>query len=542
MNATPRIHLLCWATLAATATAACLVQQPRPALYGRVLAGDSTRRLAGAQLIFQPEEDHDVVLLRGWVGAGPRQQAHTDSRGRYRIPSARAGCLLVRHDDTGLGAIVHRAAPNSFQTVQTRPMGELLLPGGKGAVADVLALSPAGERTHLGPWPGPGIRLPEGRYRLLVGSGGRWTEFRCQVVSGRSQKLQAGEKVRSLRLFDGFRGRVTLLGWPRIALPIAAGEVQVPDGPGPRILQVWEQRQGCFLLRQTWIQHRTQTLAASARGLQRLVVQDAHGNPVAGAWCFSCYRDAGGLRIVSRSQSDAGGRAATADVTREPTGFVLVLKRGFALGHAEVFGAGNTANEAVKVTLQPGHRLAVLVLGPRGNPQPAVEVCLEPLAAPWATCRSFTGPKGEVLFKDLPLGEARARLLGTPFLTEAHPLRVTRTPGRVVIQARPGHEIRGRVLLPSGQPAANALVVVRDPRGSTAIGEKIACTGPDGRFTLAGLPAELPLVLTASLEHGGRTWTSKALRVQARTVGLRVQLLAEDRPPPGRGDGKDHDR
>ena len=44
------------------------------------------------------------------------------------------------------------------------------------------------------------------------------------------------------------------------------------------------------------------------------------------------------------------------------------------------------------------------------------------------------------------------------------------------------------MLLPSGRPAANALVMVREPRGSSRLGEKVACTGPDGSFTLSGLP------------------------------------------------------
>jgi len=535
VNPTPQIRLLLWATLA---TATGVAQQPEPALHGLVTT-DSGRPLAGARLTFQPEEDHQVILLRGWVGAGPRQLARTDAHGRYRIRCRSAGCLLVQHEPSGLGAVVYRASPNSFRTVQARPMGELLLPGGEHAVAHVLAMSPAGQQTHLGQWPGPRIRLPEGRYRLLVGSRGSWTESRCQVVSGHRLELQPGPaRHRVLRLYDGFLGRITLQGWPRVALATTTGEVAVPDGPGPRILQVWEERQGCVLLRQVWVQQRTQSLAPSSRALQVLHVEDADGNPVVGASCFSCYQSAGGLRNLSRSQSDGRGLARIADVSREPTGFVLALKKGLALGHAEVFGA----DHAVKVQLQPGHPVPVLVLGPRGNPQPGVEVRLEPAAAPWAACRSFTDPKGQVLFGDLPLGAARARLLGTPFLMEAHPVRVAKGARRTTIQARPGYEIRGRVLLPSGWPAANALVTVREPRGSSPLGEKVACTGPDGSFTLSGLPKELPLVLIASLEHGGRTWTSKALRVAAESLGLRVQLLAEDRPQPGKGNGKDRDR
>jgi len=531
VNAISQIRLLLWATLAA---APCLAQQPGATLHGRVLAADSGTPLAGASLTFQPQEDHQVVLLRGWVGAGPRQIARTDANGRFRIPCGSAGCLLVQHEKRGLGAMVHHATPNSFRTVQARPMGELVLPGGADAVVHILAVSPAGQHTHLGQWSGPRIRLPEGGYRLLVNSRGGWTESRCLVVSARSQELpKAPPKRRILRLYDGFLGRITLQGWPRVALATTADKLRVPDGPGPRILQVWEEREGCVLLRQVWVQQRTQTLAASTRALQFLHVEDAHGKPVVGALCFSCYQSTGGLRIVSRSQSDGRGRAPIADVSKEPTGFVLVLKSGFALGHGEVFGT----DDAIKVQLQPGHPLRMLVLGPRGDPQPRVEVQLQPVAAPWAARRSFTDPKGEVLFQDLPLGAARARLLGTPFLMEAHPVQVAETAKPAIIQARPGYEIRGRVLLPSGQPAANALVLLREARGSSRLTEKVVGTGPDGSFTLAGLPKELQLVLTASLERGGRTWTSRALRVSAGSLGLRVQLLAEDRPEPGKGNG-----
>ncbi len=519
-------RLLLWATLA---TAAVCAQQPGDTLHGRVLAADSGKPVAAATLTFQPEEPHSVVLLQGWVGAGPAQSASTNDRGTYRIGCHGAGTLLVEHD-SGFGALVHRTSPNTFQTVQARLMGELVIPGGADAVAYVLAVSPTGHTTHLGHRPGPRIRLPAGDYRLLVHSD-RWIELRCRVISGRRQVLQPVPASRqTLRLYAGFRGRITLRGWPRVALPQTAGVAPVPDGPGPRILQVWEQRQDAVLLRELWVQQPHQTLSPSSRGLRRLQVHDARGNPLGGAWCFSCYQAPGGLRIVSRSRSNDHGQARIADVSTEPTGFLLVHKRGFALGHAELFGT----RHPITVKLGRGYPIRLVVLGPKALAQAGVEVRLQPTAAPWAACSSFTNPKGEVVFRDLPLGEARARLLGTPFLIQEHILAVTRTGKPATIQARPGFKIQGHVLLPSGQPAANALVMVREPLGSLGLGETVACTGPDGGFTFQGLPKELALVLTASLERAGRTFTSKALGVEAETLDLRVQLLAEDRPQPGK--------
>jgi hypothetical protein len=490
VNATASIRLFLAATLAG---AICLAQQPRSVLVGRVVAAGSGRPLAAAKVTFQPEEGHQVTLLRGWVGAAPRQVTHTDARGRFRIPSQTAGCLLVQHQPSGLGAILHRAAPNSFYKVQARPMGELVLPGAGQATAHVLAVSPAGRETHLGPWPGPRIRLPEGRYRLLVDTGQGWSELRCQVVSAHRQPLELTAGAQTLRLFDGFRGRVTLMGWPRIALSTAGGKVRVPAGPGPRILQVWEERDGCILLQESWIQHPVQSLRPASRDIRLVEVVDGNGRAVPGALCFSGYRGPGGVRVVSRSQSNAQGLAPVANVAKEPTGFVLVLKRGHAVGHVEVFGTDGR----VPVQLQRGHSFRLLVLGPRGDPQPNVEVQLRPVAAPWGARSSFTDPKGEVLFTELALGEARVLLLGTRFLMEEHPVRVTETARPVRIQARRGHEIQGQVLLPSGRPAAHALVVVRDPRGSLPVAEVVASTGPDGRFTVAGLPKGTSLVLTA---------------------------------------------
>ncbi|MHC4852631.1 MAG: hypothetical protein ACYTGW_08195 [Planctomycetota bacterium] len=527
-NSTLTTRLMLCASLTAATTWA---QPPTSALHGRVVTADTGKPLAGAQLTFQPEEGHDVILLQGWVGAGPAQAARTDERGRYRIPCRSAGCLLVQH--SGFGALVHRTSPNTFRTVQARLMGELVLPGGAATVTHVLALSPGGQPTHLGPRTGRRIRLPEGAYQLLTRFDGRWFESRCRVISGQQQVLQAGPaQRRTLELYEGFRGRITPRGWPRVALSTSTGKVFVPDGPGPRILQVWEERQGCVLLHELWIQQQRQPLVPSSRPPRPARVRDARGNPVGGAWCFSCYRSPGGVHIVSRSKTDADGRARIADVASEPSGFLIVLKGGFALGHLELLGA----EYPVSVLLEPGHPRRLLVLGPKGNPLPDVEVQLRPVAAPWAACRSFTDAKGELLLQDLPLGDARVRLLGTPFLIEEHKVQVTRAGKRAIIQARPGFKIKGHVVLPSGQPAANALVMVREPRGSRLLGEKVACTGAGGEFTFYGLPEELPLVLTASLEHAGRTWTSRALRVQAGTVNLQVKLLAEDRPQPGKRD------
>ncbi len=523
-NPTIPTRLLLWATLG---MAPVWAQQPGGTLYGRVLAADSTKPLAAASLTFHPEEPHGVVLLRGWVGAGPSRQARTNDRGTYRIPCDGAGTLLVEHD-SGVGALVYRASPNNFQTVQARPMGELVLPG--EATTHVLAVSPTGYSTHLGHRSGPSIRLPAGDYRLLVNHG-RWVEFRCRVISGRRQRLQpVPARGRTLRLYAGFRGRVTLKGWPRVALPVAENVTPVPDGPGPRILQVWEERQGAVLLRELWVHQQHQTLSPSKRRLQRLQVRDARGNPVRGAWCFSCYQAPGGLRIVSRSRSNDHGLARIADVAKEPTGFLLVHKPGFALGHAEVFGS----RYPVTVELGSGHPIRLLVLGPQGMPQAGVEVRLAPTAAPSAACTTFTNAKGELSLKDLPLGEARARLLGTPFLMEEHTVEVTKTSKRATIQARSGFKIQGHVLLPSGRPAVNALVMLREPRGSLDLGEMVACTGPDGGFTFQGLPKDLNLILTASLDKAGRTWTSRAMGVEADTPELKVLLLAEDRPQPGR--------
>lgn len=282
------------------------------------------------------------------------------------------------------------------------------------------------------------------------------------------------------------------------------------------------------------MQERMHSLQPASRAMQLVEVADDDGNPVAGALCFSGYRGAGGMRVVSRSQTNVRGLAPVANVSKEPTGFVLVLKSGHALGHVEVFGS----DDKVQVQLQPGRSLRLLVLGPRGEPQPDVEVQLRPVATPWGGRSSFTDPKGEVLFTELPLGEARVVLLGTRFLMEEHPVRVTKGARPVRIQAHRGHQIQGQVLLPSGRPAADALVVVRDPRGSLPVAEVVASTGHDGSFTVAGLPKGTPLILTASLEQGGRTWTSRALRLSADTRGLRVHLLAEDRPQPGKGNGK----
>lgn len=529
MNPPLPIRLLLWAALAA---GLCPAQQPRSVnVVGRVIAVGSGRPLEAAALRYQPTEDHQVTLLQGWVGAGPRQLARTDTRGGFRIPGQGVGCLLVQHEASGLGAILHRTSPNTFHTVRARPMGELVLPGGGETMAHVLAVSTSGRETHLGPWPGPRIRLPEGRYRLLVKTGGTWSESVCQVVSGRRHLLQPEVGSGTLQLYDGFDGRVTLMGWPRVALAPTAGHVPVPAGPGPRILEVWEKREGCVLLQQVWVHDRTQTLKPSSRRVRGLEVVDGDGDPVAGALCFSCYRGAGGLRVVSRSRSDDRGHAPVADVASEPTGFVLVRKAGFALGHAEVFGTEGR----VKLRLQPGHALRLLVLGPRGDPQPDVEVGLRPVGMPWAARTAFTNAKGEVLVGDLALGDARLLLLGTPFLMEEHPVHITKARRPVRIQARPGHEIRGQVLLPSGRPAPNALVVVR---GSLPVAEVVAPTDSDGRFVVAGLPKDTTLVLTAGLEQGGRTWTSRALHLEAGTGAVRVKLLAEDRPQPGKGNGK----
>jgi hypothetical protein len=530
-NPTVPTRLWLWATLA---TASVCAQQPVHTLHGRVLAADSRKPLAAATLTFQPQEPHSVVLLQGWIGAGPARTATTDAHGRFRLRCDGPGSLLVEHHD-GFGALVHRVFPNTFQTVQARPMGELVIPGGADAVTHILAVSPTGHTTRFGHRQGPRIRLPAGEYRLLVRSD-RWIEFRCRVISGQREVLPpvvAGH--RTLGLYEGFRGRITLKGWPRVALPTVAGAVKVPDGPGPRILQIWEERQGAVLLRELWLQQvgqtlSPQTLAPSSRELRGLQVQDTSGKPVAGAWCFSCYQGSGGLRIVSRCRSNHRGQARIADVAKQPTGFVLVHKPGFALGHVEVFGS----QYPVTLRLAPGYPIRLVVLGPKAPAQVGVDVRLQPTTAPWAACGSFTNAKGQVSFKDLPLGEARVRLLGTPFLIEEHTVLVARTLTPTTIQARPGFKIHGRVLLPAGRPGANALVMVRQPRGGLGLGERVACTGPDGSFTFYGLPEDLPLVLTASLDQDGRTFTSKALGVEAPTLDLRVQLLAEDRPQPGK--------
>lgn len=164
-----------------------------------------------------------------------------------------------------------------------------------------------------------------------------------------------------------------------------------------------------------------------------------------------------------------------------------------------------------------GVRVTASASGPRGSERWSMETTQAASVTTDADGRARLGPLGEGRISLVLVGPTIA-LSRTPTPVEGS--ETGPGPFDVVVHVAPGQSIEGRVLKPDGTPAAGAQITVQAARGGNDV-----VSGPDGTFTLPGLPAGRHALAAFLSGPDGAYWNAAAA-AEAGATGVTLTLEA----------------
>lgn len=522
------------ALLAAGFGAGLAAQSPREPttweILGRVRS-ESGRPIEGARVSFLSDPIHGLSWLAAIDPPPAAIEGRSDGDGRFnlRTPSP-TGALLVEHTD-GLGAVVERVAAQAPVPVVIRPLAELRRADGAPLRAWLRALPRNGVGVPIGRREGQALRLPAGRWLLLVEDGDRRVELRVELLSGRSQTLTVPR--RDPEVADapspGIGMTAHAARWLEAGDLLAAGSMPAMAAPVAWIGRV-RQAEGTHLFR-AWSNQPRLPAVTSLPAWRALTVTDADGAPLAGARVLGVIEPAGGASVVSESASDARGVAAVAlpDDRTTPT-WIVVIRASSAPRALLWTEPGREPPPTIALTAGASRRVRVQDGDGRGIADARVE-----LRAPGPAFmdRVFrTDAQGFAVLTDVPAGVLRLRVDSgrhVPCATEVPAAAITAPIPLIALDD--GVAIHGRVILGPDAPAADVDIELRDPSGNSAMRPRFAVTDREGRFRFEGL-ADGTYTLFATAAPDGITWSGQRIGAQPGDDEWTLLLTSED-PQPG---------
>lgn len=498
-----------------------------PPVLGLVTAPDS-RPLADAEVVLQRVSGTQLALLRGLGTVGETNRTRTDHRGRYRLEGHGPGVLLVRHGE-GLGAI-SQVYPGAPRRMIAEPLAALVS-AGEPLRAWLRLIGPGLEGTTLPVQQGGEIRLPAGPYQVWVEESGRLEFHRLALASGKEYSLSSpAEPEQFVQLWEGFRGQVSPHSWPEVSLVQgSSGLFAVPRGASR--LEIREEIPGGHAFTEAWhpMEPALLRLEQPERRAVAVEVRTPAGEPVPGAEVWGLGATAQGAQPLCRVVTDPQGNGILA-LPAVPNVLLLAWHSDWAAGGTFLEDAAPTAT----LMLANGRDVTVSVEAPTGPGPLGARLELEPSAGTWGTLVAYTDDRGLARFHRVPPGPALVRLRDMRFLPDEGQV----SGNRIRFQARLGNSLEGRAVLPSGGPALRALITLREPDGT----ERTIATDDRGRFRFTGLGTEGSLVLFASLQVDGATYSRRISGLRPGETNRLVELRLEDPVPPHRRNRRGRNR
>lgn len=462
----------------------------------------------------------------------PRCEGRGNERGELRFvpPDAdaatTAGSGLV-WTDAGLGALVTNLQPGRTQRLEMRPLAAVTTTA--GAVPFTLharALLPGDRSVTLEPLAGVEVRLPAGDYEVWAHSRGGWSWQPLSLASGRTHTIDCtGE---GLPLSRPAGAALFPLGRPDLDL-FSGGDDTVLRG----------QAQHALLLAVAHHEARVPMPPPAAWSTREPPPRWPPFDEPATRRLGPVHGEAGALRVAlhvvrrgddgtwTRLSTNAAGPGDTGPcfrVPEPPAGdtWLLVQAEGMApiampwhQGFADAF------------VLQRGAPLRVVARDEHGLPVPDLVVEYAPEGMDAAQVDAHSDGRGEARLGPVVL-PGLLRISDERYANQE--LRLGDAPGDgVAITVRAGAELRGRVTWPDGTAAANVLVTLRDPQGRLRPVARATVSAADGSFAFAGLPAASPLVLFATANRDGHTWSTR--RPASFAGGDELTLVVRDEDP-----------
>lgn len=512
--------------------AACASVLPAQAPAGAVLLlrDPSGAAIGGAEGRFRLERAAVLVALRGLAIPGTQLAADevtgtSDERGTMRLPGDDAFAATgVVTTPRGLGSLVSRLRPREARRLTLRPMGEVTTHGGSETFTLwARATLPTGERVTLPKQTGASVRLPEGGYEAWAQNRDGLAWMHLDVRSGQRSLLSFVGPAQLVRTRAGTTMHPA--GWPEIDVLAGTREVSLLATAlaAPFVTLLHGRSSG----------ERVLPGPLSREALAWPPPDDAETTPIA----IELGSEAAGVEqatLIGLRRNAAGGwqvaGVASAHAGRfllppPPPGdtWLLLLARDCAPRAV----SWSPAALPQRLVASPGVPLVVHARDEQGLPAVDVAVDYVPDLMEPATVAGHTDGRGEARLGRV-LGPGVLRISDARFANQSIDLATIPADG-VAITVTPGLELRGVARWADGAPAAGAVVTLRDPTGLLRPPQRAVVSGDGGTFSFAGLRENRAMVLFATAQRDGRTWSGKLDRL--RGGGEDVELILRDEDP-----------
>lgn len=493
---------------------------------------ESGRGVGGAHVRFVPDPDGGFAwnqppetLPEAVVG-----ESGADGRFRFPTPAAATGCLVVEHD-SGVGAVVPAVATGMPAPVVVRALGSVTVRGASTFAADIRLVRPGARSAWLGTSSGAELRLPAGRYLLLVRVDGARAERTVTVHAGTRTEIEppagAGPAVALPEAV-----RVELGRWP--ALEARDAESHLPVLEGPDVLRaVLRPRPGVLVCALGWVQPDAVVRVPVADGeFGAVALQDADGAPIPAGAVFTVVEEPGGPRVLARSTA-RGGEVPVWRPAPDPSGNRLrVVLIAVAPGRRPAIAPAEESPGVLR--LEAARPVAIRLQGPAGEMVAGATVRVRSAEDPLLDRVLRSDARGIVRIPDAPGDAVDVEIHPREHLPATARVPLGAEAGMPVVALEAGLVVHGMVrTAPDGAAAPGVEVQLRDTTGELGVDTRIAVTDGDGAFRFPGLPDGIYTVFAQRVVDGV-TWSGIARGVQPGRDEWLVELRNEDPVPPHR--------
>ena len=464
--------------------------------------------------------------------SSPQLNAVSDGRGllRFVIPKnclATAGSGVVT-TKAGLGALLPRLHAKRPLVITMRPMGLITTKtGSESFVLVARATLPDGSRIMLPPLKGTSVCLPAGAYEAWACSREGLTWQRLDLEPGQRRDLKFAGPAKRLQLADN--SYVAPEDMPALSLrqycgPKFGGKTNQLVLRGNALtapLISW--------LNGTVTPARTATAPATINTQEWPPTKDRRPReqeyrlpaaaPTATTLLGLVRKDDGSFRVVAYAQNEGGSLRMPAC---PPSDAWLLL---VAPGHAPTAQPWPITPNGSTLQPEKGHSFSISVRDGGSLPITDLTVSYTPRDSDAATVIARTDATGSANF-------GRVTAPGTLRVSDARyanqEIKLDEVPAkRLPLSVQDGDSVTATVRFSDGKPGKAIVVTLRDPSANMRPRERSIVTDVDTPFTFGGLPTEYNLLLIATAQRDGKTWSARHMINPSDAAGV-IILHNED--------------
>ena len=453
--------------------------------------------------------------------------ARSDARGivRFRLPGPAAGSGMVT-TKAGLGGLLPRIHSQRANRLMLQPLAEVTTDTGSETFTLVgRATMPDGSKITLPPQTGQQVRLPAGDYEIWAGSADGVIWERLRLRPGKRTDLKFSGPARRLQLAaDAY---VYPAGMPDLSLRQLAWRTTSPPRPGLLVLRgtaleapLVSWHDGIVTPAQTAAATAAATElspwpTASASQPRTTLVQLTDTAPEQTSLFGLVRADDRSYRVTAYAKNEAGALRMPA----RPDGDAWLLLT--APGHAATARPWPAAPIPERLAPTPGQDFALAAREQSGLPVVDLRVSFTPMDQEAAAITARTDDLGIARF-------GRVRGPGTLRVSDARYANQEIDLTLIPVEAMPlvveaGETIHATAGFADGNLDKDTTIVVtlRDPSAELRPAHRSLVTTAGEPCRFAGLPNDRDLLLTATAQRGGKTWSARqAVKIDQGPIEL----------------------